>query len=98
MGFELARWLSDRGAKKLLLVSRTGFCNGYKRKKISQLKEKGVTILISTDNIATYEGATNLLNTANELGPVSAIFNTALVKVTHLCNREKMTCEHKFTN
>lgn len=83
MGFELANWLSDRGAKKLILVSRTGFCNGYKQKKISQLKQRGVTILISTDNVATYEGATNLLETANELGPVLAIFNTALVNVTH---------------
>lgn len=82
MGFELANWLSDRGAKKLVLVSRTGFCNGYKQRKISQLKEKEVTILISTDNTATYEGAKNLLKTANELGPVSAIFNTALVRLS----------------
>lgn len=79
MGFELAQWLSDRGAKKIILVSRTGFCNGYKQMKIYQLKKKGVTILISTDNIATKEGVTNLLKVANELGPVSAIFNTALV-------------------
>lgn len=42
-------------------------------------KSYGVTIQISTADITTENGCTNLLKEANTLGPVKAIFNLAVV-------------------
>lgn len=80
MGFELADWVVQRGAKKLFLVSRTGKYNGYQLRKIAQWQSMGIFIKITTDNIATYDGVANLLKSANQVGTVSAIFNTTLVR------------------
>lgn len=79
MGFELTGWLIERGARKLVLVSRTGFCDGYRKRKISEWNQSGVVVEISVDNIGTREGVRNLLTVANKLGLVTAIFNTTLV-------------------
>lgn len=79
MGFELADWLVERGAKKLILVSRTGNYDRYHLRKISKWQSSGILIKISTDNIATLQGVENLLKGANQMGVVAAIFNTTLV-------------------
>jgi len=79
MGFELAGWLIDHGARKLVLVSRTGFCDGYRMRKIYAWRRLGIVIRISVDNICSSEGVRNLLTEANKLGIVIAIFNTTLV-------------------
>ncbi|XP_065225250.1 fatty acid synthase-like [Planococcus citri] len=79
MGFELTDWLVDQGAKKLILVSRTGNYNSYQLRKMSAWQSDGIFIKISTDNIATSQGVENLLKSANQMGVVSAIFNTTLI-------------------
>jgi len=79
MGFELAAWLIERGAKKLVLVSRTGFCDDYKTRKISEWRRSKIAVEISVDNICSSKGVRNLLSMASELGTVAAIFNTTLV-------------------
>lgn len=79
MGFELAGWLIERGARNLVLVSRTGFCDGYKTRKIDTWRRSGVVVQISVDDISSTEGVQNLLTEANKLGTVDAIFNTTLV-------------------
>lgn len=81
MGFELTDWLIKRGARKLILVSRTGYCDGYKIRKIAKWRAMGVTIVISIDNICAVNGVSNLLKSAAEMGNVSGLFNTTLVSL-----------------
>lgn len=81
MGFELTDWLINRGARKLILVSRTGYCDSYKIRKITKWRTMGVTIVISIDNICAANGVSNLLKSAAEIGNVSGIFNTTLVSL-----------------
>lgn len=38
-------------------------------------------VIVSTDDITTEEGVTNMLKTANSLGPVAGIFNLAVVSI-----------------
>ncbi|XP_060533831.1 fatty acid synthase-like [Cylas formicarius] len=78
-GLELADWLALRGCRKLILTSRHGVRTGYQGYRISIWKSYGCTVEISTENITTLEGCTAVIKKANELGPVHAIFNLAVV-------------------
>ncbi|KAK6634166.1 hypothetical protein RUM44_004774 [Polyplax serrata] len=78
-GMELCNWLIDRGAKKIVLTSRSGVRNGYQSLSIRRWTEKGVEIVVSTFDASTPKGAEDLLKQATKLGPVDAIFNLAAV-------------------
>ncbi|CAG9770336.1 unnamed protein product [Ceutorhynchus assimilis] len=78
-GLELADWLTLRGCRKLILTSRNGIKTGYQAYRINIWRTYGCKIEISTEDITTYEGCSNLVKTANQLGPVHAIFNLAVV-------------------
>lgn len=91
MGLELAGWLIDKGASKIVLVSRTGYFSGYKHRKLTHLRSRqGVTIVISTDDITMSQGVTDLLRRAAKLGRVVGIFNTTLVRKKNYLNLKKI--------
>ena len=78
-GLELADWLVLRGARKLVLTSRKGVTSGYQAMRIRIWRLYGAKVVISTEDITKEEGVKNLLNVANALGPVTGIFNLAVV-------------------
>ncbi|KAM9371273.1 fatty acid synthase [Phaethornis superciliosus] len=78
-GLELAQWLVERGAQKLILTSRSGIRTGYQAKRVSEWKALGIQVLVSTSDIGTLEGAQRLIEEALQLGPVGGIFNLAVV-------------------
>ncbi|KAL3275414.1 hypothetical protein HHI36_020177 [Cryptolaemus montrouzieri] len=78
-GLELAHWLVNRGATKIVLTSRSGVKTGYQSLCIRRWREKGVNVLVSTEDAAEEKGAKRLLEQANSLGPVGGIFNLAAV-------------------
>lgn len=78
-GLELANWLITRGAKKIVLTSRSGIKTGYQSLCIRRWREQGITVLISTADATTEKGARRLLEEAIELAPVGGIFNLAVV-------------------
>lgn len=78
-GLELANWLITRGAKKLVLTSRSGIKTGYQSLCIRRWREQGVSVLVSTADATSERGAKRLLEEANDLGPVGGIFNLAVV-------------------
>ncbi|XP_044764578.1 fatty acid synthase-like [Coccinella septempunctata] len=78
-GLELADWLIMRGAKRILLTSRTGVQNGYQEYRLKTWKTYGATIKISTADITTKEGCDQLITEAKQLGPIESIFNLAVV-------------------
>lgn len=80
-GLELANWMVFRGAKKIILTSRSGIKTGYQSLCVRRWKESGVTVYVSTKDCTTLDGAESLLNEANALGPVGGIFNLAAVSV-----------------
>lgn len=79
MGLELADWMLFRGAKSLILTSRSGVTSGYQSYCLRRWKDHGFNVRVSKTDAATLEGATRLLTEANELAPVGGIFNLALV-------------------
>ncbi|KAM6473364.1 fatty acid synthase isoform 2-T2 [Liasis olivaceus] len=78
-GLELAQWLVERGAKMLVLTSRSGIRTGYQAKRVREWKQLGVQVLVSTSDVATLEGAQQLIQEASQLGPVGGVFNLAMV-------------------
>ncbi|KAJ3652436.1 hypothetical protein Zmor_018400 [Zophobas morio] len=79
VGLELSDWLVLRGATKLVLTSRSGIQNGYHQQRINIWTTYGVEVRISTKDVTTERGCEDLIKEANELGPVDAIFNLAVV-------------------
>lgn len=78
-GLELANWLITRGATKIVLTSRSGVKTGYQSLCVRRWREKGVTVLVSTNDATNEKGARRLLKEAAELGAIGGIFNLAVV-------------------
>ncbi|KAK4877916.1 hypothetical protein RN001_010422 [Aquatica leii] len=78
-GLELVDWLVVRGARKLVLVSRSGIKTGYAAMRINVWKSYQVIVEVSTDDVTTRSGSEAVLTKAGRLGPVSGIFNLAVV-------------------
>jgi len=75
-----------RNSRNIILTTRTGIRNGYQALRKRVWESYGTKVVISTADITTEKGVKQLLNEANELGPVSAIFNLAVVSNTILNN------------
>ncbi|GJQ74201.1 hypothetical protein Trydic_g12859, partial [Trypoxylus dichotomus] len=75
--FEVASFLVTKGAKKLVLTSRSGSANGYQRYSIRNWMEYNVKVEISALGASDQRNCIELLNVANEFGPVDGIFNVA---------------------
>lgn len=78
-GLELAYWLVDRGARKLVLSSRSGPKDPYQKLSIKRLQTLGATVVLSKANASTLDGAAKLIEEARQLGPVGGVFNLAMV-------------------
>ncbi|KYN01849.1 Fatty acid synthase [Cyphomyrmex costatus] len=88
-GLELADWLILRGAKNLVLTSRTGIKNGYQRLKVELWKSYGVNVLIITGvDASNRKDCEFILNSAEKQGPVDAIFNLAVVLKDYICKNQ----------
>lgn len=51
-GLELAQWLINRGARKLVLTSRTGIRTGYQARCVHFWRRMKISVHVSTLNIA----------------------------------------------
>lgn len=78
-GLELANWLVQRGARNIVLTSRSGVKTGYQSLNIRRWTESGVKVLVSTADCTTEKGSERLMKEASKLAPVGGIFNLAAV-------------------
>uniref|UniRef100_A0A915JP64 Fatty acid synthase n=1 Tax=Romanomermis culicivorax TaxID=13658 RepID=A0A915JP64_ROMCU len=78
-GLELAQWLIKRGARKLVLTSRSGIKTGYQNRCCSAWKKSGVEILISKADISKPSGCEQLIKEAQHMGPLAGLFHLAMV-------------------
>ncbi|XP_071581800.1 fatty acid synthase-like [Temnothorax nylanderi] len=79
-GLELADWLTLRGAKNLVLTSRTGIRTGYQQSRVKLWRSYGVDVqIVTVDDNLKHEDCESLLKFAEERAPVDAIFNLAVV-------------------
>ncbi|XP_024893544.1 fatty acid synthase-like, partial [Temnothorax curvispinosus] len=97
-GLELADWLTLRGAKNLVLTSRTGIRTGYQQSRVKLWRSYGVDVQIVTVNdTLNHEDCESILKFAEEKAPVDAIFNLAVVlKDCIFQNQSTYTFEDSF--
>ncbi|GBL82913.1 Fatty acid synthase, partial [Araneus ventricosus] len=78
-GLELCQWLVERGARHVVLTSRSGLKSGYQKRCMDLWKKENTNIIVSKLNATKMDDAKALLKMAAEVKPVAAIFNLALV-------------------
>ncbi|GFR04445.1 fatty acid synthase, partial [Trichonephila clavata] len=78
-GLELCQWMVERGAKHIILTSRSGIRTGYQKLCMNRWNEEGVNIIVSTENAVNMNEAKLLLQKATSIKPVGGIFNLALI-------------------
>ena len=89
---ELTDWLIFRGARNIVLVSRTGIKNGYQRMKIRLWESYGVNVLIIKNiDVADPKDCEYLLRSAEKRAPVDAIFNLAVVLRDNILKNQTAT-------
>jgi fatty acid synthase len=91
-----------KGAKKLILTSRTGIRTSYQKAIFNRLEELGkkfemfkTEIIVSTHNSNTIEGSQQLLDDAKKLGPIGGIFHLALVLNDALLENQTIETFHE---
>ncbi|XP_029674091.1 fatty acid synthase-like, partial [Formica exsecta] len=97
-GIELIDWLILRGAKHLIVTSRTGIKNGYQRSRVTLWQSYGVNIhIVTVLDTSRYKDCESILKFAEEQGPVDAIFNLAVVLRSDIFkNQSPQTFEESF--
>uniref|UniRef100_A0A0K8V335 Fatty acid synthase n=1 Tax=Bactrocera latifrons TaxID=174628 RepID=A0A0K8V335_BACLA len=78
-GLELTHWMVLRGARYIVLTSRSGIKTGYQTLMVRRWEERGVKVVVDTNDVTTSEGCKKLLENANKLALVGGIFNLAAV-------------------
>lgn len=78
-GLELANWMVLRGARNLVLTSRSGIKTGYQSLMVRRWTDRGTKVAVDTNDVTTLQGAKALLKSANQMGPVGGIINLAAV-------------------
>ena len=78
MGLELGLWLLMKGAKNLILTSRSGVRTSYHKMAIKRFESYGGTIKVMKLDVADMDQAKELIIASEKVAPVGAIFNLAL--------------------
>lgn len=97
-GLELAQWLIDRGARNLVLTSRSGIRSGFQARKVRQWRHQGVSVRISTNDVVTECEAEALIKESAALGEVGGVFNLAMVLQDGLMSNQNAESFVKVTN
>ena len=78
LGLTVAQWLAERGAKHLLLLSRSGANTADKQSTVSQLKAAGVEVLTPLVDVSDEESlATVLSNLPDAFLPLRGVVHAA---------------------
>ncbi|EIE23140.1 hypothetical protein COCSUDRAFT_47508 [Coccomyxa subellipsoidea C-169] len=78
-GLALAVWLSNRGARNLVLTSKRGMRTGGQRKVVQMLQKRGVQIEVSKLDVADLGETEQIVALAEGMAPVGGIFHLAMI-------------------
>lgn len=68
-----------RGARNLVLVSRSGVRTPFQRYRLKRMRMTGCNIEISTQSVLKMEGCIKVVKSSQEMGTLGGVFNLALV-------------------
>jgi len=76
-GFELTRWLIERGAKHITLTSRSGVKNNYQQHWLNIWEKQGISIDVSNFDVSNKQQAKSLISKHEK--PLGGIFHLAMI-------------------
>ncbi|RSM05543.1 hypothetical protein CDV31_009534 [Fusarium ambrosium] len=80
VGRAIVRWMVDRGAKHLIIPSRSGPSSPSARQLIDELTKKGANLMATNCDISSETGLTTLLQEcAKTMPPIKGCINAAMV-------------------
>lgn len=78
-GLELAKWMAQKGARHLALVSRSGPKSDYDRGWIEQLHKDGVNVMIEKLDLSSSKEVQTVVDKVNKVAPLAGIMHGAAV-------------------
>lgn len=80
LGRSIARWMLGRGAKHIVLLSRSGAVKGKAKEQIDELNAAGANIVVRRCNVADKADVESLVSTGlTDLPPVRGLIHGAMV-------------------
>ena len=78
IGLEICYWLVSKGARNIIIASRSGVKSAYHTFCINRLQQLGANVLVSNLDVSDMSNAVKLIDLAKNLAPVGGIFNLAM--------------------
>lgn len=76
----MAQWMISRGAKNIVLLSRSGELRGKAREQIDNLNSDGANIVVRSCDVADRTSVDQLISSGlNDLPPVRGVIHGAMV-------------------
>jgi len=76
----MAKWMVGRGAKHIVLISRSGTMKGKAKEQINELNAAGANIVVRRCNVADKADVESLVSTGLiDLPPVQGLIHGAMV-------------------
>ncbi|TFB04561.1 Compactin diketide synthase mokB [Trichoderma ghanense] len=80
LGRGIARWMADRGAKNLILPSRSGASSKAARQTVEELTARGVNVVAPKCDVSSEKELADLLDVcARTMPPIKGCINAAMV-------------------
>lgn len=97
-GLELAVWLSQKGARHLVLVSRSGCKTDYDRQVVETMRQRGVNVVLINADIAHYEEVQEIMKKIRQEMPVlkGIIHSAAVLRDATFKNMDKERFESVY--
>jgi acyl transferase domain-containing protein/acyl-CoA synthetase (AMP-forming)/AMP-acid ligase II/acyl carrier protein len=77
LGLAVARWLVDRGARRLLLIGRSGAASDAQRAAVDALSAAGAEVRVAAVDVADAAALADALAAASPLGPLRGVVHAA---------------------
>lgn len=78
-GLEFAKWMAEKGAKNLALVSRSGPKSEYDRGWIEKMMDMGVHIIIKKVDLSSEVAVRNMVSEVNAIAPLAGVIHGAAI-------------------
>jgi len=79
-GLEIARWMADRGARRLVLVSRSGPKTGADQSAVEKMVQRGAQVQVEKMDVTDLDAVRRLVQRLqNELPPLAGVIHGAAV-------------------
>lgn len=78
-GLETAKWLTTKGARHLVLVSRRGVAEDAEQEQLAALERSGVTIEARACDVSDGQAVADLISDINQAQPLKGVIHAAAV-------------------